>query len=190
MSGCFGRWRGTRRSGRCEEKMGGQQGCSSARATRGLGRPSLDARSLSQPCHPPRETPGTLEESEKRRKCARRGIPPPAGNTHGHTRREQKGKMPFPQSKTKSTVQPIDCAGRKISAGDVVRIVGLPDLSGMSPRARRESEPVLLYLRGKYKRIFSFSQSGLAEIEFRIRKEKFSGLHTVWLEPHLLKRKS
>jgi hypothetical protein len=36
-------------------REGRQQGRSIARATRGLGRPSLDARSLAQPYYPPEE---------------------------------------------------------------------------------------------------------------------------------------
>ncbi len=44
-----------KRSGRCEEREGRQQGRSIAHATRGLGRPSLDARSLVQPCYLPEE---------------------------------------------------------------------------------------------------------------------------------------
>ena len=44
-----------RKSGRCESKEGKQQDCSIARATRGLGKPSLDARSLAQPCYLPEE---------------------------------------------------------------------------------------------------------------------------------------
>src|SRR6476646_1664962 len=55
MSGCFGRWRGTKKNGRCEEREGRQQGRSIARETRGLRRPSLDARSLAQPCCLPKE---------------------------------------------------------------------------------------------------------------------------------------
>ena len=55
MSGCFGRWRGMKRSGRCEERECRQEGRSIARATRGLRRPSLDARSLAQPCYLPEE---------------------------------------------------------------------------------------------------------------------------------------
>ena len=92
--------------------------------------------------------------------------------------------------KTTTILKRVDCTGQRISTGDLVRIVGLPNLSGMSTRTRRESEPVFRYLKGKYKRIFSFSPNGLAEIEFRIRKGKFSGLHTVWLEPYLLKQKA
>src|SRR6266849_1772219 len=66
MSGCFGRWRGRRRSGRCEEREGRQQGRSIARATRGLRRPSLDARSLAQPCYLPEEIRRPPEREEKR----------------------------------------------------------------------------------------------------------------------------
>ena len=66
MSGCFGRWRGRRRSGRCEEREGRQQGRSIARATRGLRRPSLDARSLAQPCYLPEEIRRPPEREEER----------------------------------------------------------------------------------------------------------------------------
>ena len=44
-----------KRSGRCEEREGRQQGRSIARATRGLRRSSLDARSLAQPYYLPEE---------------------------------------------------------------------------------------------------------------------------------------
>jgi hypothetical protein len=67
MSGCFGRWRGMKKSGRCEEREGRQQGRSIARATRGLS-PSLDARSLAQPCYLPEEQHRPLEGERKRLK--------------------------------------------------------------------------------------------------------------------------
>ncbi len=60
-----------KRSGRCEERMGRQQGRSIARATRGLRRPSLDARSLAQPCYLPQET--HRPQREKRRKGSMQG---------------------------------------------------------------------------------------------------------------------
>jgi hypothetical protein len=53
---------------------------------------------------------------------------------------------------------------------------------------RWECKPVFKYLNRKYKKIFAFSKEGLAEIEFRIRKGRLSGLHTVWIEPHFLRR--
>jgi hypothetical protein len=83
-----------------------------------------------------------------------------------------------------------DCTGHKIFVGDLVRIVGLPDFSQMPGRVRKESEPVFHYLKGKYKRIRSFNQIGWSEIVFRIRNGKLAGLHTVWIEPSLLRRKS
>jgi len=98
-------------------------------------------------------------------------------------------KMAPPKISTKTLPNREDCAGRKMHAGDLVRIVGLPDLSSMPAITLRESEPVFRYLKGKYKKILSFSQNGLAEIEVRIRKGKLSGLHTVWLEPYLLRRR-
>lgn len=87
-------------------------------------------------------------------------------------------------------MNPKDCRGLSISPGDVVRIIGLPNLSQMSGRTRKESEPVFRHLKGKYKKVCSFNHIGLAEIEFRIRDGKLAGLHTVWIEPSLLRRKS
>jgi hypothetical protein len=73
-----------------------------------------------------------------------------------------------------------------LSVGDLVRIVGLPGLSTMAATARRESVPVFRHLNGKYKKIVKFNKHGMAEIEFRILKRRYSGLHTVWLETALL----
>ena len=53
-----------KRSGRCDEREGRQQGRSIARATRGLRRPSLDARSLAHPCYLPKETTGPRGREE------------------------------------------------------------------------------------------------------------------------------
>ena len=111
-------------------------------------------------------------------------------SSHGAPGKDWDLKMVSPKTRTKKLPSHEDCTGKKIYAGDLVRIVEHPDLSGMPLRTRRESEPVFRYLRGKYKKILSFSENGLAEIEFRIRKGKLSGLHTVWLEPYLLRRKA
>jgi len=80
-----------KRSGRCEEREGGQQGRSIARATRGLRRPSLDARSLAQPCYLPKEIHRpqggeTVEDEARmgsaRSMCAVGDSPPPLTFTH------------------------------------------------------------------------------------------------------------
>ena len=83
-------------------------------------------------------------------------------------------------------LKPIDARGRRIHAGDRVRIVGLSDLSTMSDECRAETEPVFLFLRGKCKRVSEFNQYGLAEISFAVLKRPFRGVHSVAIEPALL----
>ena len=84
-----------------------------------------------------------------------------------------------------------NAAGTELRIGDVVRVIGLPTLGGMHPDCIRESWPVFEYLVGKYKRIAGFNDIGQAELSFRISKGQHKGLHTVWIEPELLRvRKS
>jgi len=83
----------------------------------------------------------------------------------------------------------LDRDGVPLRQGDTVKIVGMPDLSQMSRACRKESQSVFEYLQKKYKRIKSFDEHGFAEIEFRIASEADHSIHTVWIEPHLLKRK-
>jgi hypothetical protein len=82
-----------------------------------------------------------------------------------------------------------DAAGTKLRIGDIVRVIGIPDLGGMRPDSIRESMPVFEYLVGKYKRVVGFNDVGLVELFFRIRKGPQKGLHTVWIEPELLQVK-
>jgi hypothetical protein len=81
---------------------------------------------------------------------------------------------------------PIDARGRRIGAGSRVRIVGVPDLSGMKQPDRRKSESVFQHILGTCKRISGFDQYGCAEIFFAIRRGPSKGLHSVALEPYLL----
>ena len=83
--------------------------------------------------------------------------------------------------------RPIDVTGKRIRVGDVVRVVGVPDLSTMAPTPRAESLRVFRYLVGRYKRVVAFDEQGLAELSFRIRSGRSRGDHTVWIEPHLLR---
>jgi hypothetical protein len=82
----------------------------------------------------------------------------------------------------------IDSLGKKIQIGDVVRVIGIPDLQEMHPSSRKESLPVFRYLVGKYKRVAGV-ENGLVELLFRIRKGKHKGLHFVWIEPELVRVK-
>lgn len=80
-----------------------------------------------------------------------------------------------------------DASGATLRVGDVVRVVGVPDLSGMAPECQAESLPVFRHLVGKYKRVTEFDEYGLAWLMFRIRRGPHAGLHTVGIEPWLLK---
>ena len=81
----------------------------------------------------------------------------------------------------------VDRDGRPIRVGQVVRIVGTPDLSGMSDDARRESAPVFEHIVGRYKKVSDITDLGLVELCFRIAAGPHAGRHTVWIEPYLLR---
>ena len=82
--------------------------------------------------------------------------------------------------------RPRDAYGTPIRVGDVVRVVTVPDLSGMRPRGRRESRAVFEHIIGTYKRVVAFNSLGWPELSFRILNGPYSGLHSVWIEPDLL----
>lgn len=67
-----------------------------------------------------------------------------------------------------------------------MRIVGVPDLSGMRLPDRRASEAVFRHLVGTCKRVTGFDEYGCAEIFFTIRRGPRRGLHSVAIEPNLL----
>jgi hypothetical protein len=80
----------------------------------------------------------------------------------------------------------VDRNGKNLRVGDKVRIVGVPDLSGMAAKQRAQSLPVFEHLVGSYKTIEGFDQFGCAGFTFAINKGQFCGYHTVWIEPFLL----
>ena len=84
-------------------------------------------------------------------------------------------------------LQHRDVAGEHVKVGDIVRVIGAPDLAGMSPECRAESLPVFEYLVGKYKRVEEFDEFGLAWLRFKIRKGPHVGDHSVGIEPYLLR---
>ena len=86
---------------------------------------------------------------------------------------------------------PIDCNGNTIRIGDTVRVVGVPDLSGMVASVRDYSLGVYRHLLGKYKVVKEFDEAGEVLLRFGIREGSYSGWHSVSIEPFLLRvRKS
>jgi hypothetical protein len=80
---------------------------------------------------------------------------------------------------------PKDARGRRIRKGARVRIVGVPDLSGIrDPRARRSVEAVFRHIKGK--KVRGFSRHGFAEIFFKIRSGRLAGWHGIEIAPNLL----
>jgi hypothetical protein len=80
-----------------------------------------------------------------------------------------------------------DVTGKPIKVGDTVRVIGVPDLSGISEAYRADSLAVFNHLVGKYKRVEEFDEYGQAWLRFTIRKGPHSGWHSVGIEPYLLR---
>jgi hypothetical protein len=76
---------------------------------------------------------------------------------------------------------PLDDAGRDLRVGDWVRLVKLPDLTGMPP----ETHDVFARALGKTFRIEWFDRHGLAHLDLT---KKVARLHSVFVEPFLLHR--
>jgi hypothetical protein len=85
--------------------------------------------------------------------------------------------------------QPKDRTGRRLRPGDVVGVVGVPSLKGMSAQGIAESKPVFRYLRGKSARIDSFNDLGMAWLNFAIPAGKYKGWHGVAIETRYLERR-
>ena len=51
---------------------------------------------------------------------------------------------------------PRDRDGRRLRVGDVVRVVGVPALTGLTEAARRDCLPVFRHLVGTYRTIAGF----------------------------------
>lgn len=71
--------------------------------------------------------------------------------------------------------------------GDLVRVIGVPDLSGMAEPYRSQSDAVFKHLVGKYKRVAEVDEHGLVWLRFTIRAGQHSGWHSVGIEPWLLR---
>ena len=86
-----------------------------------------------------------------------------------------------------SRPNPIDARGNQISLGSLVRIVGKPDFSDVTPLSvRDERERVFTHILGQCKTIDDIDQQGQVGMTFKIRKGQDAGIHCIWLEPHFV----
>jgi hypothetical protein len=81
-----------------------------------------------------------------------------------------------------------DADGQTVRKGDVVRVLGIPDLSGMRDPYRRETEAVFKHILGTRRRVEDFDQFGCAILVFGIASGPHAGSHSVAIEPHLIRK--
>lgn len=81
-----------------------------------------------------------------------------------------------------------DVNGQAVRKGDVVRVLGVPDLSGMRDPYRRETEAVFKHIVGTRKKVEGFDQFGCAILVFGISSGPNAGSHSVSIEPHLIRK--
>jgi hypothetical protein len=96
-------------------------------------------------------------------------------------------QLPCPAETPVKRLQRKDVTGKRLSVGDVVRVIGVPDLAGMSPECRAESRPVFEHLLGKYKRVKEFDELNMAWLHFKILKGPHAGYHMLAIEPYCLR---
>lgn len=86
----------------------------------------------------------------------------------------------------RSTIKDVD--GQTVRKGDVVRVIGIPDLSGMRDPYRRETEAVFKHIVGTKRKVEDFDQYGCAILVFGITSGPHTGSHSVAIEPHLIRK--
>ena len=75
-----------------------------------------------------------------------------------------------------------------LSVGDLVRVCGVPDLSGIYEEGRARTLRVFKYALGRNFEIEGFDDWNCAELHFYIPIGTDQGWHGVVIEPYLLKK--
>lgn len=83
---------------------------------------------------------------------------------------------------------PADRSGRPLFIGTRVRVCAIPNLTGMSPDTIKETTAVFRFAVGRYFIVTGFDELGYASLDITIPLGKNRGLHTIWIEPWLLKK--
>ena len=81
-----------------------------------------------------------------------------------------------------------DVDGRTVRKGDLVRVLGIPDLSGMREPYRRETEAVFKHITGTRRKVYGFDQFGSAILVFGIRSGRHAGSHSVAIESQFIRK--
>jgi hypothetical protein len=81
-----------------------------------------------------------------------------------------------------------DVDGRTVRKGDIVRVLGIPDLSGMRDPYRKETAAVFKHITGTRRKVYGFDQFGCAILAFGISSGPHAGSHSIAIEPHLIRK--
>jgi hypothetical protein len=81
-----------------------------------------------------------------------------------------------------------DTFGKPLKVGDWVRLCRLPDLSGMSKNGIVESIPAFRFAIRHSARISYFEDDGLVCLNLLIPIGLHKGVHSIFVEPYLLRR--
>ena len=81
-----------------------------------------------------------------------------------------------------------DVDGRTVRKGDIVRVLGIPDLSGMREPYRQETHAVFKHITGTRRKVYGFDQFGAAILVFGIRSGPHAGSHSVAIEANLIRK--
>jgi hypothetical protein len=76
----------------------------------------------------------------------------------------------------------LDHTGAVVKPGDRVRIVAVPDVTGMRSPHHEEAASVFAHIKGTVKRVHEIDDHGNAVLVFFIRSGKHAGYHSVGIE--------
>jgi hypothetical protein len=81
-----------------------------------------------------------------------------------------------------------DVNGQTVRKGDLVRVLGIPDLTGIRDPYRQETAAVFRLICGTRQKVQDFDEFGCAILCFGITAGPHAGTHSVGIEPHLIRK--
>lgn len=86
----------------------------------------------------------------------------------------------------------VDINDKPIRKGMIVRVLSVPSLKYLqgNKKEKKETRAVFQHIVGTYRKVVGFGRYGHVELSFHIRSGKLKGLHSVLIEPNLLRVKA
>src|SRR5690349_4581037 len=101
-------------------------------------------------------------------------------------RRARRSAQPL-DGMSKFYLEPKDRRGKTIRKGHMVRVVGMPDLTGIRDRpGRLKAEAAFRHTQGRCYKVQGFSRYGFVDLFFKIRAGRNAGWNGIAIEPEFL----